>query len=220
MPAESRPGGFLLASLVSQLARLVDRVMTRSVNLSITLFAPQWRKLPSPFTHGMMSEVAQAIRADSFLVNPLFNAYFYRAAIHILRRYRTSPFLVLEHRVDAARRILTAEIGPGLDGSEPAFLARALIAFADVAPVARAGKAKDASAIAHTDEQNVAVFAVACVALLFAEQGKPSEELDEDQFFAVVGALIAPRLPAIADMVMKRDETGLAAELADIRAMY
>ncbi|TMJ40121.1 MAG: hypothetical protein E6G89_08825, partial [Alphaproteobacteria bacterium] len=121
-----------------------------------------------------MSEVAQAIRADSFLVNPLFNAYFYRAAIHILRRYRSPPFLVLEHRVDAARRTLMAEIGPGLDGSEQAFLARALITLADVAPVARAGKPKDASAIAHTEEQNVAVYAVACVALLFAEQGKPA----------------------------------------------
>lgn len=220
MPADSRPGGFLLASLVSQLARIADRVMTWSVNLSITLFAPEWRKLPSPFTHGMMSEVAQAIRADSFLVNPLFNAYFYRAAIHILRRYRTPPFLVLEHRVDAARRTLMAKVGPGLDGSEQAFLARALIALADVAPVARAGRPKDASAIAHTAEQNAVVYAVACVALLFAEQGKPAEELDEDQFFAVVGALIAPRLPTIADLVGRRDETGLAAELADIRAMY
>ena len=220
MPPDIRPGGFLLAALVSRMARIADRLTTWSVNLSITLFAPEWRKLPSPFTHGMMSEVAQAIRADSFLVNPLFNAYFYRAAIHILKRYRSPPFLVLEHRVDAARRILMAEIGPGLDGSEQAFLARALIALADVAPVARAGRPKDASAIAHMDEQNVAVYAVACVALLFAEQGKPAGELDEDQFFAVVGALISPRLPAIANLVARRDETGLAAELADIRAMY
>ena len=41
--------------------------------------------------------------------------------------------------------------------------------------------------------QNFAVYAIACVALLFAEQGKPAEELDEDQFFAVVGALICGR---------------------------
>jgi hypothetical protein len=217
---EDRPGGFLLAALVSRVARIADRLTTCSVNLSIALFAPEWRKLPSPFTHGIMSEVAQAIRADSFLVNPLFNAYFYRAAIHILRRYRTPPFLVLEHRVDAARRTLLAEIGAGLKGSEPDFLAHALVALADVAPVARAGKPRDGSDIAHSAEQNVAVYAIACVALLFAEQGKPAEELDEDQFFAVVGALIAPRLPSIAALVTRRDVDGLARELAEIQTMY
>lgn len=220
LPRESRPGGFLLSALVSRLARIADRLTTWSVNLSIALFAPEWRKLPSPFTHGIMSEVAQAIRADSFLVNPLFNAYFYRAAIHILRRYRTPPFLVLEHRVDAARRTLLAEIGAGLNGSEPDFLAHAIIALVDVAPVARAGKPRDSSIIAKSAEQNVAVYAIACVALLFAEQGKPAKELDEDQFFAVVGALISPRLPAIASLVANRDVAGLAQELAEIRTMY
>jgi hypothetical protein len=58
------------------------------------------------------------------------------------------------------------------------------------------------------------------VALLFAEQGKPTEELDEDQFFAVVGALIAPRLPSIAALVAQRDVNGLASELAEIQTMY
>jgi hypothetical protein len=217
---DSRPGGFLLAALVSRLARIADRLTTWSVNLSIALFAPGWRKLPSPFTHGIMSEVARAIRADSFLVNPLFNAYFYRAAIHILRRYRTPPFLVLEHRVDAARRILLADIGAGLNGSEPDFLAHAIIALADVAPVARAGKPRGGSVIAKSAEQNVAVYAIACVALLFAEQGKPAEELDEDQFFAVVGALISPRLAAITALVASRNVEGLAKELAEIQTMY
>jgi len=220
VPPDIRPGGFLLAALVSKLARIADRLTTWSVNLSIALFAPEWRKLPSPFTHGIMSEVAQAIRADSFLVNPLFNAYFYRAAIHILRRYRTPPFLVLEHRVDAARRTLLAEIGAGLNGSEPDFLAHAIMALVDVAPVARAGKPRDQSVIAKNAEQNVAVYAIACVALLFAGQGKPAEELDEDQFFAVVGALIAPRLPAISTLVAHRDVQGLAKELAEIQTMY
>jgi hypothetical protein len=215
-----RPGGFTLAGLVSRLARVADRLTTWSVNLSIALFAPQWRKLPSPFTHGIMSEVARAIRADSFLVNPLFNAYFYRAAIHILRRYRTPPYLVLEHRVDAARRTLLADIGAGLNRSEPDFLAHAVIALVDAAPVARAGKPRDASVIAHSAELNVAVYAIACVALLFAEQGKPTKELDEDQFFAVVGALIAPRLPAIAGLVANRDTHGLAKELGEIQTMY
>ncbi len=219
-PVEIRPGGYLLAALVSRLARIADRLTTWSVNLSITLFAPEWRKLPSPFTHGIMNEVAAAIRADSFLVNPLFNAYFYRAAVHILRRYRTPPFLVLEHRVDAARRTLLADIGAGLNGSEPDFLAHAIMALVDVAPIARAGKPRDTSVIARGDDQNLTVYAIACVALLFAEQGKPAEELDEDQFFAIVGALIAPRLPAIASLVARRDIAGLAAELTEIRGMY
>lgn len=219
-PVEIRPGGYLLAALVSRLARIADRLTTWSVNLSITLFAPEWRKLPSPFTHGIMNEVAAAIRADSFLVNPLFNAYFYRATIHILRRYRTPPFLVLEHRVDAARRTLLADIGAGLNGSEPDFLAHAIMALVDVAPIARAGKPRDASVIARGDDQNLTVYATACVTLLFAEQGKPAEELDEDQFFAIVGALIAPRLPTIASLVAKRDIAGLAAELTEIRGMY
>jgi hypothetical protein len=219
-PSDIRPGGFLLAALVSRLARMADRLTTWSVNLSIALFAPEWRKLPSPFTHGIMSEVARAIRADSFLVNPLFNAYFYRAAIHILRRYRTPPFLVLEHRVDAARRTLLADMGVGLYGTEPDFLAHAIIALVDVAPVARAGKPRGASEIAKSAEQNVVVYAIACVALLFAEQGRPAGELDEDQFFAVVGALISPRLPAITSLVVKRDVEGLAKELAEIQTMY
>ena len=58
------------------------------------------------------------------------------------------------------------------------------------------------------------------MALLFAEQGKPAEELDEDQFFAVVGALISPRLPVITTLVAKRDVEGLARELAEIQTMY
>ncbi len=220
LPSDIRPGGYLLAALVSRLARIADRLTTWSVNLSITLFAPEWRKLPSPFTHGIMNEVAAAIRADSFLVNPLFNAYFYRAAIHILRRYRTPPFLVLEHRVEAARPTVRAEIGAGLNGTEPEVVAPPSTARGDVAPVARAGKPREASVIARTDDQNLTVYVIACIALLFAEQGKPTEELDEDQFFAVVGALIAPRLPAIASLVARRDVEGLARELAEIQGMY
>lgn len=215
-----RSGGDVLAAFVSRLARFADCVMSWSANMLIALFVPEWRKLPSPFTHGMMSEVAQAIRADSFLVNPLFNAYFYRAAIHILRRYRTAPFLVLEHRVDAARRTLVSEARASFDGSEPTFIANAIIALVGAAPIARAGKPRDGSAIAQDADQNVSVYAIACVALLFAAQGKPAEELDEDQFFAVVGALIGPRLNTIAALIAQRDVSGLAAEFADIRAMY
>ena len=55
------------------------------------LFLPSWRKLPSPFAPGMMHEVAEAIRENSLVHNPLFNAYFFRAAIHIIGRYSEPP---------------------------------------------------------------------------------------------------------------------------------
>jgi hypothetical protein len=64
------------------------------------------------------------------------------------------------------------------------------------------------------------VFSIACVALMFAEEGKPLEAIDEDAFFSVTGALIGPRLPTIARLIDRRDEPGLARELADIRTMY
>jgi bifunctional UDP-N-acetylglucosamine pyrophosphorylase/glucosamine-1-phosphate N-acetyltransferase len=44
--------------------------------------------------------------------------------------------------------------------------------------------------------------------------------IDEDEFFSVTGALIGPRLPAIASYVASGDEAGLARELADIKSMY
>ena len=69
-------------------------------------------------------------------------------------------------------------------------------------------------------EPNVAVFSIACVALLFAEDGKPTEAINEDEFFTVTGALIGPRLPVIAGFIEQRDEAGLARELADIKSMY
>ncbi len=85
--------------------------MTWGANVAIALFLPSWRKLPSPFAPGMMNEVAEAIRKNSLVHNPLFNAYFFRAAIHIISRYSEPPYLLLEHRVDAARRQLASERG-------------------------------------------------------------------------------------------------------------
>jgi hypothetical protein len=217
-PTGPKAPAFLTVAL-SRVSRLTDRVMTWCEDTAIALFAPDWRKLPSPFTRGMMGQVASAIGSASLVSNPLFNAYFYRAAIHILRRYRSPPFLVLEHRVDAARRML-AGMPAGAEESDAEFLARALIALVAAAPVARPGRALTQAPAEACIPPNVLVYATACVALLFAEEGRPAEELDEDQFFAVVGALIAPRLPAIADAVSAADDRWLARELLDIKAMY
>jgi hypothetical protein len=163
----------------------------------------------------MIEEVAEAIRRNSLVHNPLFNAYFFRAAKTLLERYAAPPILVFEHRVDAARRRLAAEEPAA---NEARFLARALIALAEAAPIARHGAAKNE--LLREADANVAIWAVACIALLFAEEGRPSEKLGEDEFFAVVAALIEPRLEAIGSLIRSGDANGLARELEAIKAMY
>lgn len=208
----------LLSRLVAQLARLADRAMSSGASLAIALFLPGWRKLPSPFTPGIMHAVADGIRECSLVHNPLFNAYFFRAAVHIAGRYSAPPWLILEHRVDAARRSLA--LLPDDGAGETVFLARILIALVEQAPIARIGLVSDRNRFFARAEPNVAVNAIACVALMFAEEGQPATTIDEDEFFSVTGALIGPRLDTIAELVAKGDEAGLARELAAIKAMY
>ncbi len=208
----------LLSRVVAQGARIVDRLMSWGANVSIALFLPSWRKLPSPFTPGLMHAVARGIREDSLVHNPLFNAYFFRAAIHIARRYSAPPYLILEHRVDAARRSLAPRMDEA--ASENEMLARILIALVEQGPVARIGAVSDRNRFFAKVDPNIAVNAIACVALMFAEEGRPTDVIDEDEFFSVTGALIGPRLHHIADLVAGRDEAGLARELADIKSLY
>ena len=208
----------LLSRAVAQGARLADGMMNRGANLAIAMFLPSWRKLPSPFTPGLMHEVAKGMREDSLIHNPVFNAYFFRAAIHIAGRYSTPPTLILEHRVDAARRSLV----PRLDdnATENRFLARILMALVEQGPVARIGAIADRNRFFGLVDPNIAVNAIACVALMFAEEGRPTEVIDEDEFFSVTGALIGPRLETIAGLIAAEDEAGLARELTGIKAMY
>jgi len=86
--------------------------------------------------------------------------------------------------------------------------------------VARVGKAAGTVRLFEDTEPNIAIFAIACVALLFAEESKPIAIQDEDEFFAIVGALILPRLKDISALIAKRDVASLSTELADIKAMY
>jgi hypothetical protein len=72
-----------------------------------------------------MREVARGIREESLINNPTFTAYFYRSAIHIAGRYWSPPWLILEHRVDAARRMLAARADDAAPESE--MMARILI---------------------------------------------------------------------------------------------
>lgn len=203
----------LLSSFVARMARLADRFMSWSSATAIRVFLPSWRKLPSPFEPGMLAEVSSAIAKNSLVHNPLFNTYFFRAAKHITKRYSQPPYLILEHRVDAARRQLAQNSGPD-------FLAWSLITLVENGPVARVGAARNGLNIFENTEPNVAVFAIACVALLFAEEGKPSTIQNEDEFFAIVGALITPRLEKIAALIAAHDVEALTAELNDIKEIY
>ena len=214
---ESRDVPFL-SRVVGQMARATDAFLSWGAKVSIALFLPSWRSLPSPFAPGVMQDVAHAIRSNSFTRNPRFNAYFYRAAEHILDRYCNPPALLLEHRVDAARRALA--ILPNTEITASDFLARSLIALSRHGAVARVGSVKPGHQFFASVDANIAVFAIASVALLFAMEGKPSEAMNEDEFFEVTGALIGPRLPHIAALVGAGDESGLARELLAIKAMY
>jgi hypothetical protein len=207
-----------LSRVVSKGARATDRFMTWGARQLLALLLPSWRNLPSPFDARVIDEVTHAISKSSFTQNPRFNAYYFRAANHILERYTTGPSLVLEHRVDAARRALAADATAETDLSR--FLAKAMIALVRHGAIARTGAAKAHHQFFASAEPNTAVFATASVALLFASEGKPSEAMDEDSFFEVTGALIGPRLPVLADLIAKADVSALASELVAMKGMY
>jgi hypothetical protein len=99
-------------------------------------------------------------------------------------------------------------------------MARALIALVRSAPVAEAGATDPKSVLARTKDPNVSIIAVACVALLFGDQGKPTDEIDEDKFFAIVAALISPRLATLEQLIARDDVKKLETELAAIKALY
>ncbi len=207
-----------LSRLVGWMARTTDGFMTWGARKLLALLLPSWRNLPSPFDPAVINEVTHAIAHNSFIHNPRFNAYYFRAANHIIERFCDGPSLVLEHRVDAARRSLTAQTNH--NGELAPFLSRTLIALARHGAVARTGNVKPGQGFFSAVDPNVAVFAIASVALLFASVGKPSEAMNEDEFFDVTGALIGPRLPQIAALVAAGDETKLANQLLAIREMY
>ena len=205
-----------LSRAVGKAARRIDHLMTCGANLSIKLLLPRWRHLPSPFSPGMIDEVANAISQNKLLENPLFNAYFFRSCQHILARWSGPPYLIMEHRIDAARRELA---GQEISYNKLQFLARTVLALVAAAPIARHGKIK-APEMLGSGNPNVAVCATACLALLLAEEGGEIKGVGEDEFFAIVGALMAPRLSAMQIAVEQRDAQKLAQELDAIRALY
>ncbi len=209
----------LLSRFVAILARSIDQLLSCAADMSVRLFVPKWRDLPSPFAPGMRGEVIEAIRQNRLVLTSLFTAYFFRAAKHILENGSEGPFLVLEHRIDAARRLMAEN--PSTPGEEPTtVLARALLNLVEADTIARSGKVKPQFAFLKGDDPNLAVMATACVALLIAEDGKPIESLNDDEFFAIAGALLAPRLPEMQLALGKRDIDALALTLKAVRDLY
>ena len=206
-----------LSRLVAGIARLVDDVMTKGGNLSIKLLLPNWRNMPSPFTAGFMDEVQSAITLNKLVENPIFNAYFFRSCQNILSRWAEPPYLVLEHRIDAARRDMASKAN---SADKLEFLSQTLLALVEAAPIARHGALRDGGKLLGKGDPNVAVCATACLALLLAEEGGAIEGIGDDEFFAIVGALMLPRLNSMLNAVQNRDVPKLANDLASIRDQY
>jgi hypothetical protein len=208
-----------LSRAVAGGARGTDRFLNWGADICVRLFLPKWRDLPSPFAPGMRGEVLEAIQQNRLVRTSLFTAYFFRAAKHILGHCTSKPYLVLEHRIDAARRLMAErELPDGAD--QAAVLAMTLLNLVEADAVARSGTALKQFSFLHTADVNLAVMAAACVALMIAEDGKPIESLNEDDFFAIAGALLEPRLPEMADAIKKRDVPALAKSLKAVRDLY
>jgi hypothetical protein len=217
--AEAAQAPTLLSRVVGRSARLLDRLLTLGADLSIRLFVPQWRDLPSPFAPGMRGEVLEAIRQNRLVLTSAFTVYFFRAAKHILQNGTHGPYLVLEHRIDAARRLMAEQAGA--PGANPTLvLAEAMLHLVEADPIARSGVAKAQFGFLQTADVNLSVVAAACVALLIAEEGKPLACLDENEFFAIAGALLAPRLPDMQQAIEKRDVAALARALQAVGELY
>lgn len=216
---QTHPAATFLSRLVGTSARLVDAVLSRGADISVRLFVPQWRDLPSPFAPGMRGEVLEAIQQNRLVLTSAFTVYFFRAAKHILQNGTEGPFLVLEHRIDAARRVMAQT--PLQTGEEPTkVLAQAMLHLVEADPIARAGRPKAQFGFLANTDSNLGVISAACVALLIAEDGKPIESLDENEFFAIAGALLAPRLPDMQKAVEQRDVDGLAKALKAVGELY
>jgi hypothetical protein len=209
-----------LSRAVAMTARFADWVLNKAADWSVRLLVPKWRDLPSPFAPGMSGEVVTAIRQNRLVLTSVFTAYFFRAARHILEQCTETPNLILEHRVDAARRLMASEQMGGASEDASAMLGRALLHLVEADAVVRVGKVKPNYKLLQGHDPNIAVMATACLALLLADEGKPIESVDEDEFFLIAGALLTPRLDAMAAAIKARDVEALAQELSAVRALY
>jgi hypothetical protein len=208
----------LLSRVVAGTARTLDGTMSWSASRAVDLMLPSWRALPSPFAQDLLDNMAAGVRDRSIVLNPLFNAYFFRALNRVVEHFYEAPSLVLEHRVDAARRALSGSNEPAPDDTR--MLARILLHLVAQKPVARAGAPKYLATSFAQGDINVATCAIACVALLLAKDGEPGVALDENAFFGITAGLLAPQLTAIEAAVNAGNEAALAQELEILRDLY
>jgi hypothetical protein len=207
-----------LSRTVAGAARGADRAMSWAADMSITLLLPNWRRLPSPFTQGMVGDTIRGVRDNTIVRNPLFNAYFFRAMKAIGRRCYDGPQLILEHRIDAARRELA--VADVSHAEEEQAVARIMVELVEQRPIARLGAAHERFGLPPGLDPNVAIAAISCMALLYAEDGRPTADLDEEEFFMITSALMAPRFNAVSAALEKRDVPKLAQELKALRDLY
>ncbi len=203
----------LITGFIAQNARLAEKVMASSRDAATVLLPRDIH--PSPFDRNLLPDLVAGASGQGFTANAVFNAYFRRVALQLLQRYSKPPFLVLENRIDAARRALGAA-----EHSDVTSMARALIALVRAAPIAEAGAIDPKSVLSATKDPNVAILAIAGVAALLGAAGKPTPETEPDRFLAIVAALIAARLPEIERMVQRDDVRQLETELSAIKAIY
>lgn len=209
-----------LSRFVAMSARLADWLLDKAADWSVRLLVPKWRDLPSPFAPGMSGEVVTAIRQNRLVLTSLFTAYFFRAARHILEQSTETPNLILEHRIDAARRLMAQESHEPASGDAAELLGKALLYLVEADAVVRVGRVKGSHQLLKNHDPNIAVMATACLALLLAEDGKPIESVDEREFFMIAGALLAPRIDVLVEAIAARDVAKLARELRAVQELY
>lgn len=211
--------GTFLSQAVAGVAKGMDSGLSKAGDISINLIRPQWRNLPSPFEQSVRREVIQSIQLNQLAFTSQFTAYFFRAGSQILRRWAHGPHLVLEHRIEAARRELQKQnFAP--DTPIEIKTASVLLQLVMAAPIARYGRLTAQGAILNVTDPNISIMATACLALLLAEAGRPFVALNEIDFLEISGALLEPRLLALAEAVKGKDQTAIANILVAVHELY
>lgn len=209
-----------LSRAVAGVARRVDKGMSQAADISVRLVRPSWRQLPSPFDQTVRTEVIEAISLNHFAYTSQFTAYFFRAARHILDHGANAPNLILEHRIEAARRELEINSTGMADSTSANTMADVLLKLVLAAPIARCGAAKPGYDFLNHGDPNIAVLATACLALLLAQEGKPLEETKEGEFFAISGALLSPYLTDLTQAISTQDGPAIARVLENVKSLY
>ncbi len=208
-----------LSKAVALAARKFDGGLSRAADISVRMLNPRWRNLPSPFDTAARNRVISDLISKPASFNSEFTAYFFRATRHILERWTEPPTLVLEHRIKSVRRDLVIDHADGTAPSS-AVLAQVLVRLIRVRPIAKVGKAKSPFQFLDEIDANIPVMAAASLALLLAQEGRPRETVDEDDFLGISGVLLASKTRDIEKAVDSNDTAALAAILDSVILSY